>query len=75
MSSDTYQHMIVGKGKTVVSGKSHWKDFVTVHIEDQREAFRLAMNILRQIEHLQDHGRTAPIEFNLTGTLEPEEEG
>jgi len=66
--SQNYQNLIVGKGETVVDGKTHWQDFVQVQIEDPQRAFKLAMDILRQLEHQQ------PITFSLTGALESEKE-
>lgn len=74
MSSDTYQKLIVGKGESVVEGKTHWKDFVEVHIDDHKEAMTVAMNILRQIEVQQHRDSPRPITFTLTGSLEPEDE-
>lgn len=74
MSSDTYQHLIVGKGESIVDGKTHWKDFIQVHIDDHKEAMTVAMNILRQIETQQHSDPLSPITFNLTGSLELEEE-
>lgn len=74
MSSNNYQILSVGKGETVVDGKSHWKDFIQVHIDDPAEAFRLAMDILRQVEIQQYRGGGCGIAFSLTGTLEPESE-
>lgn len=73
MSSETYQHLVVGKGETVKDGKTHWQDFIQVHIEDPKAAFTLAMDILRQVE-AQQHGEPKAVSFSLTGALEPEEE-
>lgn len=28
--SQNYQNLIVGKGETVVDGKTHWQDFIQV---------------------------------------------
>lgn len=72
MSSNNYQNLVVGKGETLIEGKTHWNDFVQVHIDDPKEAFSLAMNILRQVES-QQHTEARTITFSLTGTLEPEE--
>jgi len=72
--SQNYQNLIVGKGETVVDGKTHWQDFVQVQIEDPQRAFKLAMDILRQLEHQQMSGRQPPITFSLTGALESEKE-
>lgn len=72
--SENYQNLIVGKGEQVVDGKTHWKDFIQVHIDDPKEAFKLAMDILRQVEHQQMMNRQGPVSFSLTGSLEPEEE-
>lgn len=73
MSSENYRNLIVGKGDSVVGGKTHWKDYVQVYIDDHKEAFALAMNILRQVE-AQQHGKPSPVSFSLTGSLEPEED-
>lgn len=74
MSSDTYQHLIVGKGESIVDGKTHWKDFIQVHIDDHKEAMTVAMYILRQIETQQHSDSPSPVTFSLTGSLELEEE-
>lgn len=72
--SDTYQLLIIGKGEKIVDGKTHWKDFVQVHLDDHDKAFTLAMDILRQIEAQRYRDDKAPVSFSLTGSLEPEEE-
>lgn len=73
-NSDNYQNLMVGKGERVVDGKTQWKDFIQVHIDDPQQAFKLAMDILRQVEHLQMMDRQGSVSFSLTGSLEPEEE-
>lgn len=74
LQSETYQHLVVGKGEKIIDGKTHWKDFIQVHIDDPKEAFKLAMDILRQVEHQQMMNREEPVTFSLTGSLEPEED-
>ncbi|HHL0036619.1 TPA: hypothetical protein ACQZK0_004893 [Enterobacter mori] len=69
MSSENAYNLIVGKGESVIEGKTHWKDFVQVQIDDPQEAFSLAMSILRQLENQNFSGKH-PINFNLTGSLE-----
>lgn len=75
MSTDNYQNLIVGKGDKIVDGKTHFKDFIHVTINDHKEALTLAMDILRQIETNQFRAEAAKssINFSLTGTLEPAE--
>lgn len=72
MDSNNYKIFFVGKGETIVDGKSHWKDFIQVHIDDSDEAFRLALNILRQIEVQNSSERKRGISFSLAGVLESE---
>lgn len=74
MSSERYQRLFVDKGETIVQGKPHWPDLVQVHIEDPKDAFSLAMDILRQVENQQHHEKATPVKITLTGTLEPDEE-
>lgn len=74
MSSETYQTLVVGKGEKIIEGKTHFNNFINVLIDDHKEAFTLAMNILRQIEGQQFRDDKEPVQFNLTGTLEDEEE-
>lgn len=49
-NTENYQILVVGKGENVIDGKTHYKEFISVYIDDHKEAFTLAMNILRQIE-------------------------
>lgn len=51
-----------------VEGKTHFQDFINVLIDDHKEAFTLAMNILRQIEGQQFRDSKEPVQFSLTGT-------
>jgi len=72
--TENYQILVVGKGDKVVDGKTHFQDFVSVYIDDHKEAFTLAMNILRQVEAQQFREKKEPVQFNLTGALEDEED-
>ena len=72
--SDSYQNLIVGKGEQIVDGKTHWKDFIQVHIDDPKAAFKLAMDILRQVENQMLMKRQSSVTFSLTGSLEPDDE-
>ena len=74
MPSDNYQEFIIGEGETVVDGKSHWKNFIQVSVADHNDAFTLAMDILRQIEHQRYREKKSPVSFSLTGTLKSEVE-
>jgi len=73
LSSENAYNLIIGKGESVIEGKTHWKDFIQVHIDDPNEAFSLAMTILRQLESQNMSGKF-PIRFNLTGSLEIDDE-
>ncbi|MGI9292638.1 MAG: hypothetical protein ACR2PS_01535 [Pseudomonadales bacterium] len=70
--SDNYQNLIIDKGEMIIDGKTHWKDFVQVYIDDHHRAFGVAMDILRQIEAHQYKDSPPAVTFSLTGTLEPE---
>lgn len=72
--SSSYQNLIVGKGEQIVDEKIHWKDFIQVHIDDPKVAFKLAMDILRQVENQMLMERQGPVTFSLTGSLEPDDE-
>lgn len=65
--------MIVGEGDTIVDGKTQFKDFISVYIADHKDAFSLAMSILRQIEAQQFKDKKQPVQFNITGTLKDED--
>lgn len=73
MPSETYKNLMVGEGETIIDGKTHWKDFIQVYINDHKEAMSLAMQILRQIESQQHRENKSPITFSLTGSLDTEE--
>lgn len=73
-NTENYQILVVDKGNKVVDGKTHYKDFIHVLIDDHAKAFTLAMDILRQVEGQQFRDKKEPVHFNLTGTLEEEED-
>ena len=73
MPSGNFQNLIVGKGETIVNGKTQWEDFVQVYMSDHRAAFAVALDILRQIEAQQNESDKRPVTFSLTGSLETEE--
>ncbi|MDD5394874.1 MAG: hypothetical protein PHE17_17790 [Thiothrix sp.] len=66
-----FKRLVLNGGHEMVEeGKSQWPDFVTLVIVDHKEAFNLAMDILRQVEAQQFQEDKRPISLSLPGQLE-----
>jgi hypothetical protein len=65
-----FKQLVLYGGHEMVEGKSQWPDFVTLVVVDHKDAFTLAMNILRQVEAQQFQEDKRPISLSLPGQLE-----
>ena len=45
-----------------------------VYIDDTKKAFKMAMDILRQVDIRQYHNEKEPVSFYLTGEIEKDED-